>query len=213
MTPRQNRVTPFGELIATDSTGTLMGNRGCLHDATGSIRRTFANRRWIACLLEFRGIHRTVMTPGRYTELFFLDEATALAAGHRPCAECQRARYRRYRQAWAAARLNRAAPRVPSADEMDCVLHGERVQPGGAKATYPARVAELPDGAMVADEANRPFLVLQPVLIPWEPVGYGEPVGTAPDLVMRVLTPRSTVGALSAGFPVGIHDSARKASG
>jgi hypothetical protein len=209
--PRQNRVTPFGELIATESRGTLMGNRGCLHDANGAIRRAFANKRWISCLLESRGIHRTIMAPGRYTELFFLDEATALAAGHRPCAECQRARYRRYREAWATARSLGDESRLPSADEMDRVLHVERVQPGGAKAMYAARIAGLPDGAMVADEADRPFLVLQSVLLPWGPGGYGDPVRIEPGLVVRVLTPRSTVGALSAGYPAGIHDSAMDA--
>ena len=88
--PLQNRVTPFGALIATESRGTLMGNRGCLHDEQQRIRRPFVGKRWIICVLEFRGRHRAVMSPGRYTELFFLDEATALAAGHRPCAECQR---------------------------------------------------------------------------------------------------------------------------
>lgn len=186
-----------------------MGNRGCLHDANGAIRRAFANKRWIACLLEFRGIHRTVMAPNRYTELFFLDEATALAAGHRPCAECQPTRYRAYRDAWARARSKGAGSRVPSADEMDRVLHVERVQAGGAKAMYAARIAGLPDGAMVADVADRPFLVLQPVLLPWEPGGYGDPIRTEPRLVLRVLTPRSTVGALSGGYRAGIHDSAR----
>src|SRR5262245_5520966 len=101
--PLQNRVTPFGDLIATAARGTLMGNRGCLHDDCRQIRRPFALKRWIACVLDFRGRHRTVMAPGRYTELFFLDEATALAAGHRPCAECRHADYVRFRSLWAAA--------------------------------------------------------------------------------------------------------------
>src|SRR3954468_18219668 len=91
--PRQNRVTPFGDIVANPARGTLMGNRGCLHDASGRIVRPFRLTNWIYCLLEFKGRHRQVMSPGRYTELFFLDEATALAAGHRPCAECQRGRY------------------------------------------------------------------------------------------------------------------------
>ena len=93
--PLQNRVTPFGDLIATEGRGLLMGNRGVLHDADGDIRRTHQTRRWIACALEFRGRHREILQPNRWTELFFLDEATALAAGHRPCAECRRADYRR----------------------------------------------------------------------------------------------------------------------
>ena len=115
--PLQNRVTPFGELIATPARGTLMGNRGCLHDAQQRIRRTFAVKRWIICVLEFKGRHRQVMAPGQYTELFFLDEATALAAGHRPCAECQRARYDLFRAHWAGRGRT-----LPGADDMDDVL-------------------------------------------------------------------------------------------
>src|SRR5579884_3965447 len=91
--PRQNRVTPFGEIITTSERGTFMGNRGVLHDAEGRIGRAWQVKRWLVCVLEFRGRHRMVMTPGRYTELFFLDEATALAAGHRPCFECRRQRF------------------------------------------------------------------------------------------------------------------------
>src|SRR5262245_2769345 len=98
--PRQNRVTPFGEIIATPERGTFMGNRGVLDDETGKIRRTWQVRRWLLCVLEFRGRHRTVMTPGHYTELFFLDEATGLAAGHRPCFECRRDRFRAFQEAW-----------------------------------------------------------------------------------------------------------------
>src|SRR3954453_2972411 len=100
--PRQNRVTPLGEIVATPERGSMMGNRGVLHDEGGRIRRPWQVRRWLICLLEFKGRHRTVMTPNRYTELFFLDEATGLAAGHRPCAECRRARFRAFRDAWAA---------------------------------------------------------------------------------------------------------------
>src|SRR5580658_4307221 len=90
--PKQNRVNPFGEIIATPERGTFMGNRGVLHDDQGRIRRKWQGKRWIVCVLEFRGRKRKMMTPSRYTELFFLDEATALAAGHRPCAECRRDR-------------------------------------------------------------------------------------------------------------------------
>src|SRR6202451_2054834 len=100
MVSRQNRVTPFGDLVATPERGTFMGNRGVLHDAEGRIKRVWQLKRWIVCVLEFRGRKRQVMTPGRYTELFFLDEATALAAGHRPCAECRRQRFNAFRDAW-----------------------------------------------------------------------------------------------------------------
>ena len=102
--PRQNRVTPFGDIIATPHRGTFMGNRGVLHDAGGRIKRAWQLKRWIVCVLVFKGRKRQVMTPGHYTELFFLDEATTLAAGHRPCAECRRDRFLAFGRAWRSAR-------------------------------------------------------------------------------------------------------------
>src|SRR5262245_66499612 len=102
--PRRNRVTPLGDLVAVPQRGTLLGNRGVLHDDGGRIRRAWQLKRWIVCVLEFRGRKRRVMTPGRYTELFFLDEATALAAGHRPCAECRHSRFLAFCTAWGQAR-------------------------------------------------------------------------------------------------------------
>jgi hypothetical protein len=197
--PRQNRVTPFGELIAVPDRGTLTGNRGVLHDAAGRVRRHHAGRRWIVCLLAFRGRWRAVMTPGRWTELFFLDEATALAAGHRPCAECQRERYNLFRGLWTSGGL-------PLADEMDAVLHAERLTPAGEKRTYRSEVARLPAGVMVADAADRAYLVRPGSVLRWTPAGYERcaPVSGP----VRVLTPRSVVRAIRRGYPVGVHPSA-----
>jgi hypothetical protein len=206
--PRQNRVTPFGELVATPERGTLMGNRGgCLHDPAQRIVRPFASRRWIVCLLEFKGRRRSIMTPGRYTELFFLDEATALAAGHRPCAECQRARYDAFRERWAAANADVAAVPQPRADEIDRVLHAERLGRGRAKRTYRDRLSNVPAGAMVADDNCRAFLVHERGLLPWTPGGYAPPKPRTDDGDVSVLTPRSIVRAIAAGFPVGLHPS------
>jgi hypothetical protein len=202
--PRQNRVTPFGELITTPHRGTLMGNRGCLHDAEQRIRHPFTLKRWIHCVLEFKGRRRAIMTPGRYTELFFLDEATALAAGHRPCAECQRERYRLFREHWAAAS---GIAGVPSADGMDDVLHAERLEAGRGKRTYTARLAQLPAGVMVADEAHA-YLVLDGALLPWAPEGYGPRRSASAAAEMRVLTPRFIVDVIARGYPVGLHASA-----
>ena len=124
--PRQNRVTPLGELVADPARGLVYGNRGCLHDEDGRIRRGFNGKRWIACRLEFRGRRRgRLMQPGRYTELFFLDEATAFAAGHRPCAECRREDYVRFQAIW---RELHAGP--AGADAIDARLHAERLVPG-----------------------------------------------------------------------------------
>jgi hypothetical protein len=207
--PRQNRVTPFGELIATEARGMFMGNRGCLHDDHQRIRRPFASRRWIICVLEFRGRYRTVMTSGRYTELFFLDEATALAAGHRPCSECRHQRYLLFREIWTAANLDAVDAPAPSADDIDRVLHSQRVEGRGVKRTFRAPLSELPSGAMVADEEGLPYLVLEERLVPWTPAGYGPSVPKPSGVAFRVLTPQSIVRAIAAGYPVDVHSSAQ----
>src|SRR3954453_3806627 len=136
VSPLQNRVTPLGELVAVPERGLLYGNRGVLHDSEGRIRRRFQGRRWIACRLEFRGRRRhPLLQPGRYTELFFLDEATALAAGHRPCAECRREDYRRFVALW-----QELHPGETRADAIDARLHAERLA-----GTHRARLDSLPD--------------------------------------------------------------------
>jgi len=201
----QNRVDPFGELIATPARGMFFGNRGGrFHrdDRTLGTRR-WASRQWICCVLDFKNRQREVW--GRYyTEMFFLDEATALAAGHRPCAECQRERYRLFREHWAAAS---GIAGVPSADGMDDVLHAERLEAGRGKRTYTARLAQLPAGVMVADEAHA-YLVLDGALLPWAPEGYGPRRSASAAAEMRVLTPRSIVDVIARGYPVGLHASA-----
>src|SRR5262245_18688002 len=169
--PRQNRVTPFGDLIAVSDRGLFYGNRGCLHDADGNIKRFAAVRRWIICVLEFKGRHRhPMMQPGRFTELFFLDEATALAAGHRPCAECQRATYNQFRAAWAAGN---GWDELPSADELDDALHAERWE-GRGRRYVEVDVDSLPIGAMVAID-RQPHLVGPEHCRAWTPAGYGPP--------------------------------------
>jgi hypothetical protein len=181
-----------------------MGNRGCLHDAAQRIRRAFGVKRWIICVLRFKGRRRRVMAPGRYTELFFLDEATALAAGHRPCAECQRERYVLFREHWAAAtgRTGRL-----SAAGLDEALHVERLD-GRHKRTYTEGLARLPTGVIVAHDGDVAGLVLDGALRPWGPGGYGPPLTQAAPVTVRVLTPPSIVRAIARGYPVGLHASA-----
>ena len=130
--PRQNRVTPFGEIVAVAERGTMMGNRGRLHDARGRFLRPWQVKRWLICLLEFNGRHRQVMAPDRYTELFFLDEATGLAAGHRPCAECRHARFLAFRDAWATGNRQIIGPEPIKAAVIDLRLHVERTVPDRA---------------------------------------------------------------------------------
>jgi hypothetical protein len=197
--PRQNRVTPFGDLIATPERGTFMGNRGVLHDAAGQIRRAWQVKRWLVCVLEFRGRRRAVMTPGHYTELFFLDEATALAAGHRPCAECRHGRFLAFCDAWRKAP---GAARRPTAAEIDNRLHAERLAPGRSKRTYAAALDELPDGVFVTVPAwgEQAYLVWGDHLRAWSPGGYGKRRPRPRGVSVRVLTPPSTVAAIGAGY-------------
>ena len=205
--PRQNRVTPFSSIVSTPARGTLTGNRGCLHDDQQQIRRHFTGTRWIICLLEFKGRKRQLMSPGHYTELFFLDEATALAAGHRPCAECQRERFTQFRDLWATANPDLARTPRPAATVLDLALHQERtatIDDGNRSCTS---IESLPDGVFVADDEDNAYLVLAGQLLRWSPAGY-EPPTTTLQYPARVLTPASVVRTLAAGYSPGLHDSA-----
>ena len=189
---RQNRVTPRSELIAHPARGLVYGNRGCLHDDNGRITRRWATRRWLACRPEFRGWHREqLMQPGQFTELFFLDEATAFAAGHRPCALCRREDYARFGELWSDLH-----PGEVGAEAIDAQLHAERVD-GRAQGLYEAAFDDLPDGAFVL-EAGGPWLVLDGGLRRWTPAGYD---GTRPISARGlVITPPSLVAVLRAGW-------------
>ncbi|HEY6055349.1 MAG TPA: hypothetical protein VIU86_15565, partial [Gaiellaceae bacterium] len=188
--PLQNRVTPLGELVAVPERGLVYGNRGCLHDERGRIRRRYAGRRWIACRLEFRGRRRApLLQPGRYTELFFLDEATALAAGHRPCAECRRADYVRFGEIWRGLHAGEAG-----ADAIDARLHEERRAP-----RRQAGLDGLPDGVFVLRDGE-PWLVLGPRLRRWTPGGYAESAARPARVRAEVVTPPSLVEVLRAGW-------------
>jgi hypothetical protein len=192
--PRQNRVTPRGELIATPERGLVYGNRGCLHDARGRIVRRYNGKLWIACRLEFNDRHRPqLMRPGRYTELFFLDEATAFAAGHRPCAECRRGDYNRFMAIWSELH-----PGQRSAAAVNEQLHVERLSDRRQR-LHAAPFKDLPDGVFVLTDET-PQLVLGDELLTWTPGGYAarapRPVrGTA-----TVITPPSLTAVLEAGW-------------
>jgi hypothetical protein len=190
--PRQNRVTPLGELIATPARGLVYGNRGCLHDAAGRIRRHHATARWIACRLQFHGRRRTpLMAPGRYTELFFLDEATALAAGHRPCAECRRADYENLTAVWRVLH-----PDQRGADAVDAQLHAERLVAGTTQRRHHREALDdLPDGAFVLLD-ERPHLVLTGALLTWSPHGYVARRPRPAGISATVITPPSLVALL-----------------
>jgi len=198
--PLQNRVDPFGELRAVSARGLLMGNRGGrFHsdDQTLGSRR-WASRQWICCVLDFKGRQRDVW--GRYyTELFFLDEVTAFAAGHRPCFECRR------KDAQAFAALFPHAHRAPA---MDSVLHKERLD-GKAKRLHRRAIDSLPDGAVIALEGE-PLAVRGAQLLPWTPQGYGEGRRRPRSIDVDVLTPPAILAVLNAGYRPFWHPSATK---
>jgi len=198
--PLQNRVTPFGEIVALSGRGTIMGNRGILHDDDRRVVRPWQVRRWIACALEFRGRHREVMTPHRYTELFFLDEATALSAGHRPCAECRREDYRRFQALWRTCHAGAAA-----ADSMDEQLQTDRLD-GKTKRTYRDEIFNVPDGTYLALD-GAPWLLWAGVLYAWSDSGYGRRRQPPERGQVEILTPRSIVGVLAAGYRPSVHPS------
>jgi hypothetical protein len=190
--PLQNRVTPLGDLIATPERGLVYANRGCLHDADGNIRRRWAVKRWIACQLEFRGWQRpALLMPGRFTELFFLDEATALAAGHRPCALCRRADYNDLTALWAELH-----PDQRGADAIDDQLQHERIDArSGNRRLHEAPVRELPDGAFVMHD-DKPWLVHRDELLAWSPGGYRQRLPRPARGTATLITPPSLVALL-----------------
>ncbi|MBV9461313.1 MAG: hypothetical protein JO141_27890 [Bradyrhizobium sp.] len=201
--PLQNRVTPTGEIIATPHRGLFVGNRGIIHDpATKTLlRKRWSCPAWLICVLEFRGRRRKVMGGRSWTELFFLDEATAFAAGHRPCFFCRRDDAKRFRAAWEEGN----GVKELLAPEMDAVLHHERLASGKKLHPLPMKLEKLPDGTMVR-EGDESFLVVEGRALKWSPAGYTKSdraLGAA-----RLLTPPSTVRAFAAGFRPVLHPSA-----
>jgi hypothetical protein len=201
--PLQNRVTPLGDIIATAHRGMFTGNRGIIHDpATKTLlRRRWTSRAWLTCVCEFRGRRRDVMGTRSWTELFFLDEATAFAAGHRPCFFCRRDDANRFRVAW---EQGNGVSNVRARD-IDAGLHRERLE-GRSKRLHalPMRLNELPDGAMV-QAGEESFLIAQGRALIWTPAGYRETRGAIDGAML--LTPPSTLRAFSAGYRPVLHRS------
>ena len=197
--PLQNRVLATGDITAHPARGLFMGNRGILHDAHKHLGRArWKHKAWVTCVLKHKNWHRNVMTPGAYTELFFLDEAVALAAGHRPCAMCRNRDYKAFR---AAAGL------TGSAKEMDAQMHAERANPRHfSQRRHDARLEILPDGAMILKDG--PHLVMRNALYPVSPGGYGDPIRRDPGAV-TLLTPPTSIAALKNGYSPTLHASLR----
>lgn len=201
-------MTPLGELIAVPDRGMFWGNRGVLHDPAGRLVRYSRGRAWAICVLQFKGRRRQQWAPGRLTELFFLDEATGLAAGHRPCGECRYRDYQAFKQAWTAALGSCVSPGgMPGVAEIDARLHADRLAAPGVRRTYAAALPELPDGTMVL-LGGAPWLVLRGELLAWTPGGYRDRRAAGPASPVTVITPRATVAVLAAGYRPVLHPSA-----
>ncbi|MFD7155902.1 hypothetical protein ACFV9C_14945 [Kribbella sp. NPDC059898] len=204
--PLQNRVLPTQEIVAGTGRGLLMGNRGSIHRPDRTLGTTrWRSNAWICCVLEWKGIRRDPMPPGRWTALFFFDEAVALAAGHRPCHYCRRRDFLSYAGAWAAANSLGERPR---AAEMDAVLHYQRVESRTRRQrTTTQNFSELPDGAMVRFD-GAPALVLGGRVLPWAWDGYGLPVRPRGLEQVETLTPPANLLVLQAGFAPLLHPTA-----
>jgi hypothetical protein len=203
--PHRNRVTPEGEIVAVAARGTILGNRGgCFHRDDQTLKaRPFASKQWICCVLQFKGRRRQLLQPGLYTELFFLDEATAMAAGHRPCFECRRADAERF-----AILFNevRGKPGRAAAPHMDDVLQAERIDADYSKLVSRATIGSLADGTFVRT-SNGPALLWGGQLWPWSFAGYGASQHAPADRLVDVLTPPSIVAILAAGFRPKVHET------
>jgi len=201
--PLQNRVTPTGDIVAMPARGMFTGNRGIIHDPETRtlLNRRWASRAWLICALQWRGVRRTVMGTHSWTELFFMDEATALAAGHRPCFRCRRVAATAFQAGFPSRHHAR-----PRASDIDRILHSERLE-GRRKRLHdlPSPAAALPDGAMIFQD-GAPHLILNGLARRWSLHGYGAP--TAPLDGARLITPPSTVAALRAGYQPRLHASA-----
>jgi hypothetical protein len=188
-----------------------MGNRGCLHDDRGQLTgKHWTRRAWVTCLLVFKGRRRTLMAPGRYTELFFLDEATAFSAGHCPCAECPRADCSRFKTLWLVANAVLLANRPATTANIDQVLHQERGTASGDKWLWEAMLGDLPDSTFVTlDGQDQAYVALDGRLLAWSETGYVRRVTLGPGSVVHVLTPRSITQVFSLGYRPAVHPSGR----
>ncbi len=195
----QNRVDPFGNLIKTQSRGSWMGNRGIIHNDKQEIIRPFKLKAWLICKLEFKGRKRKVMSPDRYTELFFLDEATAFAAGHRPCFECRRDSFNKFKSLWLKGNPEYNFNERTPMQKIDNILHGERMNKDRLKVTFEENIHNIPNGTFILFNKN-PFLVFNNLMFRWLPFGYDKGISLSETDKLTVLTPRSVVNTFYAGY-------------
>jgi hypothetical protein len=195
----RNRVNPGGDIFTTPARGRFMGNRGLLHDADKNIVRQFKLKAWITCRLEFKGWKRPLMAPGQYTELFFLDEATSFAAGHRPCFECRREDALRFKMAWIKGNPEYGFDAKTSIRLIDEIIHADRTGTTGVQIVYPANPASLPDGTFILVRGES-YLIKERKLYRWTAFGYEDGVPFFVVGKVMVQTPESIVNAFKAGY-------------
>jgi len=195
----QNRVDPFGNIIKTEARGLWMGNRGILHNHEQEVLRPFKLKAWLTCKLQFNGRKREVMAPNRYTELFFMDEATAFAAGHRPCFECRREDYNHFKSLWLKGNPEYGFDEKTSIQKIDAILHQERINRDGSKVTHEEKPNNLPDGTFILLN-NQPYLLAHGLIYLWTPFGYAKPIPMPVVDKVDVLTPKSIVNTFRIGF-------------
>jgi hypothetical protein len=206
----QNRVNPFSHLIATPERGGWTGNRGVIHNTEQKIVKNHAIKAWICCVLQYKNFQRKVMSPNRWTELFFLDEATAFAAGHRPCGFCRHPDFKRFKSLWLLANGEQyGLTNGSKMDAVDAFIHEERLDKNGLQKTFKAALSDLPDGTFIAfDDLNQAYLWHQDQLFAWSFGGYTKVVDVDTQQVVNVLTPRSYVAVFKAGYVPQVHFSA-----
>ena len=195
----QNRVDPFGNIFKTSARGVLTGTRGVIHNDKKEIIRPFKLKAWITCLLEFKGRRRQMMTPNRYTELFFLDEATSFSSGHRPCFECRRDDAKKFKTLWLKGNPEYGFTQKTSINKIDKIIHKERIDSNFKKVVYETITKDLPDGVFIIHD-NKSYLLKDGLMFLWSPFGYeisGKALKT--DKVF-LLTPKSVVNAFIAGY-------------
>ncbi len=208
--PLQNRVNPFGEIFVSESRGTFTGNRGVIHK-NKKIVAPFKTKYWITCVLKYKGFRRQVMTENRWTELFFLDEATAFAAGHRPCAFCRNAEYKTFKKLWLDINAKNYELPDDSIKTIDKILHAERINIKGEKILFTATLKELPNGVFVQLIGTPEiYLYFNKQLLKWTPFGYTEILLLPPKTEIKVLTPKSITRVFAGGYVPEIHLSASR---
>lgn len=195
----QNRCDPFGQIIKTSARGSLMGNRGVIHNKNKEITHVFKHKAWITCVLEFKGRKRTVMTADRWTELFFLDEATAFAAGHRPCFECRRENAKRFKSCWIKGNAAYNFSMSTSINQIDEIIHCERINSAKKKVTHQRPPSAVPDGAFILINEN-PYLFCKGRAHRWTHFGYEDIIAVPETSMLTILTPESIVNAFRAGY-------------